>query len=98
MEEVGFRRLVETLNPRYEIPSPKYFSNTTIPALFEKTRERVVVEITSARYYSATTDMRVSSMMEPYLSYSIHFIDSESSELMPSDTICIQGSQCQQSQ
>ena len=56
-EKVGFRRLVETLDPRYEMPSAKYFSNTAIPALFEKTRERVVAEVTSARYYSSTTDM-----------------------------------------
>ena len=76
-EKVGFRRLVETLDPRYEMPSAKYFSNTAIPALFEKTRERVVAEVTSARYYSSTTDMWTSSTMEPYLSYSIHFIDSD---------------------
>ena len=73
----GFRRLVETLDPRYEIPSAKYFSNTAIPALFEKTRERVVTEITSAKYFSATTDMWSSSTMEPYLSYSVHFIDND---------------------
>ena len=44
-EKVGFRRLVETLDPRYEMPSAKYFSNTAILALFEKTRERVVAEV-----------------------------------------------------
>ena len=74
-EKEGFRRLVETLDPRYEMPSAKYFSNTAIPALFEKTREKVVGEITSAKYFSATTDMWSSSTMEPYLSYSVHFID-----------------------
>ena len=74
-EKEGFCRLVATLDPRYEMPSAKYFSNTAIPALFEKTRERVVAEITGAKYFSATTDMWSSSTMEPYLSYSIHFID-----------------------
>ena len=66
MEKVGFRRLVETLDPRYEMPSAKYFSNIAIPALFEKTREWVVAEVTSARYYSSTTDMWTSSTMEPH--------------------------------
>jgi len=40
----GFRRLVDTLDLRYEIPSAKYFSNVAIPALYEKTRERVAAE------------------------------------------------------
>ena len=61
-EKVGFCRLVETVDPRYEMPSAKYFSNTAIPALFEKTRERVVVEVTSARYYSSTTDTYVDDL------------------------------------
>ena len=60
-EKEGFRRLVETLDPRYEMPYAKYFSNTVIPALFENTRERVVCEITSAKYFSATADMWSSS-------------------------------------
>ena len=46
-EKKGFRNLVLTLDPKYEMPSAKYFSNTAIPALYEKTRERVVSEITS---------------------------------------------------
>jgi len=50
-EKEGFHRLVDTLDPRYEIPSAKYFSNVAIPALYEKTRERVAAEITSAHYY-----------------------------------------------
>ena len=37
--------IVETLDPRYEMPKSKYFSNTAFPELFEKTRERVVTEI-----------------------------------------------------
>ena len=53
----GFHCLVETLDPRYEMPSAKCFSNTAIPALFEKTRERVVAEITSTKYFLATTDV-----------------------------------------
>ena len=32
-EKDGFRRLIETLDPRYDIPSGKYMSGTAIPAL-----------------------------------------------------------------
>ena len=78
MEKVEFCHLVETLDPRYEMPSAKYFCNIVILALFKKTRERVVAKVTSAwYYYSFTTDIRTTSMRESYLSYSIHFIDSD---------------------
>jgi len=40
MEKEGFHRLVKTLEPRYEMPSAKYFSNTAIRVVFKKTRER----------------------------------------------------------
>ena len=76
-EKDGFRRLIETLDPRYDIPSAKYMSSTAIPALYEKIREQVASDITNAKYFAATTDMWSSSTMEPYLSYSIHFIDKD---------------------
>ena len=47
VEKEGFRRLVD---PRYEMPSAKYFSNTVIPALFKKTREREVSKIFLSHY------------------------------------------------
>ena len=84
VDKEGFRRLVETLNLRYEMPSAEYFSNIAIPVLFEKTRERVVSEITSAKYFLATADMWSSSTMEP--------------ELMLADIICTKRSQCGQPQ
>jgi len=46
-----------------------------MPALYEKTRERIASDINKAKYFAATTDMWSSSTMEPYLSYSIYFID-----------------------
>ena len=38
-EKDGFWRLIETLDPRYDISSAKYMSGTAIPALYEKIRE-----------------------------------------------------------
>ena len=40
VEKEGFRQLVETLDPRYEMPSAKYFSKAAIPALFEEKQGR----------------------------------------------------------
>ena len=77
VEKEGFRRLTYTLDSKYEIPSAKYFSSVAIPALYEKTRETVAVEVQSAYYFSSITDMWSSSTMEPYLSYTVHFITND---------------------
>ena len=69
--------MVKTLDPRYDIPYAKYMSATAIPALYEKTREQVASDITNAKYFPATMDMWSSPTMEPYLSYSIHYIDED---------------------
>lgn len=74
-EKEGFQCLVQTLDLRYKIPSAKYFSNIAIPVLYEKTRELVSANVANTRYFSATADMWSSSVMEQYLSYSMHFID-----------------------
>jgi len=73
-EKDGFWCSVETLDPRYDVPSAKYMSGTAIPALYEKTREQVVSDISQANYFAATMDVWSSSTMEPY---SIHFIDND---------------------
>ena len=66
-EKDGFRRLIKTLDPRYDIPFAKYMSGTAIAAVYEKIREQVARGITNAKYVAAITDMWSSSTMEPYL-------------------------------
>ena len=41
VEDEGFVKLVKELQPRYQIPSRKYFSTTLIPQMFEKYKETV---------------------------------------------------------
>ena len=74
VEKEGFKKMIHSLDPHYELLIRKYISNTTIPALYDTTRAKVKAEINTAEFYSATTDMWWSSnTMEPYLSYTIHF-------------------------
>lgn len=76
VEKLGFRRLMETLDRRYEIPSRSYFSKTAIPSLYAATVDKVKEELSSVQYYASTTDLWSSHGMIPYLSYTVHFIDS----------------------
>jgi len=61
VEKPGFRKMMKKLDPRYELPSRKYFSKTVIPSLYSETRDRVTKELQEAEYYSVTTDLWSSS-------------------------------------
>ena len=73
VEKEGFKSLVYALDPRYELPSRKYLTTKALPDLYSKTREVIVKEVSKAQFFSGTTDMWSSSMMDPYISYTVHF-------------------------
>ena len=76
VEKRGFRRLTQTLDSCSEIPSRSYFSKTAIPSLYASTVDKVKEELSSVQYFASTTDLWSSHGMIPYLSYTVHFIDS----------------------
>jgi len=76
VENPGFRRMVTKLDPRYKLPSRKYFTKTTLPSLYSETRDKVGKELQEAEYYSVTTDLWSSSgKLEPYLAVTVHYIN-----------------------
>ena len=76
VERPGFKKLILKLNPRYYMPSRKYFSQQEIPRLYTKVRDTVVnPKLAEIGYFSATTDLWTSRVTHPYLSYTVHFVD-----------------------
>ena len=76
VERPGFRKLILKLNPRYHLPSRKYFSQQEIPQLYTKVKESIVIpKLAEIEYFSATTDLWTSRATHPYLSYTVHFVD-----------------------
>ncbi|KAK0144040.1 Zinc finger BED domain-containing protein 1 [Merluccius polli] len=65
--------MIKTLDPRYKLPSRKYFSQVAIPNLYQQNR----CDGQTVRHFAATTDMWSSRTMEPYLSLTVHFISEE---------------------
>ncbi len=57
VEDQGFINLMSHLEPRCTMPSPKYFTETVIPKIYEKVKQSVVLEITNATNVSLTTDI-----------------------------------------
>ncbi len=74
VERPGFKRMLSAFDQRYELPGRKYFSQTAIPSLYNKTREKVESELQSVMFFSATTDLWSSETLHPYMSYTVHFI------------------------
>ncbi|XP_057186792.1 E3 SUMO-protein ligase ZBED1-like [Triplophysa rosa] len=77
VENEGFRLLVNTLEPRYTIPSRPYFSKTLIPMLYRETKSKVVDTLRKADSVSITTDSWTSRATQIYITVTAHVITNE---------------------
>lgn len=75
VEKDGFREMLRKFDAQYDLPGRKYFSQTGIPALYTSTRKKVQSDLQDVEFFAATTDMWSSSTTEPYISYTVHYID-----------------------
>ena len=61
VDRPGFRFMVSKLNPRYQLPSRRHFSDSEIPSVYSHVRDNVVAPmLKQAKFYAATTDMWLS--------------------------------------
>lgn len=78
VENVGFRRLLSVLEPRYEIPSRPYFMDIMLPKLFEDVKNHVHNLLQEVSALSFTTDIWTSSVSPmSLLSLTAQWIDEE---------------------
>ena len=77
VDKPGFRGMVGMLNPRYQLPHKDHFSRYAIPALYAEVHDQVHEDLQKEmKFFSATTDMWSSCTIDPYLSFTIHYISS----------------------
>lgn len=57
VENVGFRRLMEHLEPRYNLPSRKYISETALPELYSRVTSHVGDQLKDVQSLSFTMDI-----------------------------------------
>ncbi|XP_057713979.1 E3 SUMO-protein ligase ZBED1-like [Corythoichthys intestinalis] len=67
----GFRELIKTLEPRYNLPDPKHFTDVQLPRMYEECRSKVTEELKSVEYYALTCRV----ITPPYVSLTVHFIN-----------------------
>lgn len=78
VERPGFRAMMAKLNPRYELPGRKYFVEHQLPQLYNEVKTKVVIpKLEKATNFSVTTDMWTSNSNNPFMSFTVHFVDSD---------------------
>lgn len=76
----GFRRLLACLEPRYEIPSRKFFIVNILPTIYEELKEKIQNAISAKKLLkiSFTTDIwTCSHNNESFISWTAHWINED---------------------
>lgn len=75
VEDVGFKGVVGTLEPRYVLPSRKFFSTKIIPEMYETTRARVQSEVDHAKSVCLTADTwTAQNTTQSFFSLTAHWV------------------------
>ncbi|KAG8439872.1 hypothetical protein GDO86_005878 [Hymenochirus boettgeri] len=81
VNNVGFNRLLEYLQPQYSLPSPSYFSRTAIPDMYENVKHVIISHLKEAEsgVIHFTAGIWMSSQTREYLTLTAHWVTFESS-------------------
>ena len=77
VENVGFRRLLHTLEPKYTIPSRAHFARTVVLNLYKESKANVIQTLKKAESIAITTDGWTSRGMQSYITITAHTLDSD---------------------
>ena len=76
--DVGFTSLLQTIEPRYKMPSRKYFTDNVLPKIKESTDAKLAQLLKDVKFLSLTTDIwRTSLSNESLISMTAHWIGDE---------------------
>jgi hypothetical protein len=74
VESSGFIKLLNTLEPRYSVPSRPFFSGTIIPGIYNELKQELLLELSKALGISLTTDGWTSKATESYITTTAHYV------------------------
>ncbi|XP_065654812.1 zinc finger BED domain-containing protein 4-like [Hydra vulgaris] len=81
VKNLGFNRLLQFLEPRYTIPSKKYFSTIEILSIYQKGPSKIQFLAKKAYHVSITTDMCSSTTNVDYMSLTAHFLTEDMKQI-----------------
>ena len=76
----GFHKLLEKLDPCYQLPSQKTLSNKVIPALYVSQHQRYqsLISLNNAKFVVLTSDCWTSRVNQSYINITLHFLKTKS--------------------
>ena len=78
VEDQGFIELMAHLEPRYLIPSRKYFTQEALPKFYTNVRSSIAEEINEAKFLSFTSDLwTCPHSHESFISLTGHWLDND---------------------
>ena len=75
VEDLGFRRFVNMLDPRYDIPSRRTLMRR-LPTKYEEIKLHILKVLPKVMYVPLTTDIWTLRATESFLTITVHFIHS----------------------
>ncbi len=76
VEDRGFTRLMNKIQPKYKIPGRKYFTEKVIPDIYQRCHVTIQDKLNSAEYVSLTSDIwTASNTNQSYISLTAHWIN-----------------------
>ena len=73
VEDEGFKRLLQVLDPHYHIPSRKHFSEVVIPKIYQEMKVKACID--PIPFLAFTTDCWTSRAIDSFISLTAHYID-----------------------
>ena len=74
VDGIGFRRLINSMEPRYTIPSRKHFTETVFLKMYDVAKSNLQSEINQIENIAITHDMWTSANTESYGTTTCHYI------------------------
>lgn len=76
VDDSGFKELIDALEPRYVLPSRKFFSEKIIPEMYDTVKGCVQTALSKAKFVCLTTDTwTAQTTTTSFLSLTAHWID-----------------------
>ena len=75
----GFKKLLEKLDPHYQMPSREILSDKVIPAMYNNVKDtKVLPGLNDAKFVALTSDCWTSKVKSSYISITVHFLKTKS--------------------
>ncbi|XP_029958862.1 zinc finger BED domain-containing protein 1-like isoform X2 [Salarias fasciatus] len=74
VDNVGFRWMLHTLEPRYRIPQRVHITETAVPKMYEEVKTAVKTSLSTAQRVALTCDGWTSRATESYITITSHYI------------------------